>query len=73
MGGDHGPGVTVPGALAALQAEADLRIVLVGLSEPITRLINEAPAGLRDHHDAPIVGDMKLDGGHLELRRRRRL
>ena len=61
MGGDHGPGVTVPGALAALQAEADLRIVLVGLSEPITRLINEAPAGLRNRvtvHEATQVVTM---------------
>jgi glycerol-3-phosphate acyltransferase PlsX len=61
MGGDHGPGVTVPGALAALQAEADLRIVLVGLSEPITRLISEAPAGLRNRvtvHEATQVVTM---------------
>ena len=61
MGGDHGPGVTVPGALAALRAEADLRIVLVGLSEPITRLINEAPAGLRSRvtvHEATQVVTM---------------
>jgi phosphate acyltransferase len=47
MGGDHGPGVTVPAAFAALEAEADLRIVLVGLGEPLAKLLDDAPAGLR--------------------------
>jgi glycerol-3-phosphate acyltransferase PlsX len=61
MGGDHGPGVTVPGALAALQAESDLHIVLVGLAEPITRLLDEAPVGLRARisvHEATQVVTM---------------
>lgn len=35
MGGDHGPSVTVPAALDALKREADLRVVLVGLSDAI--------------------------------------
>ena len=30
MGGDHGPAVTVPGALAALRSRPDLNLVLVG-------------------------------------------
>lgn len=47
MGGDHGPGVTVPAALAALATAADLRIVLVGLGEPLARLLNGAPAAVR--------------------------
>lgn len=47
MGGDHGPGVTVPAALAALATAADLRIVLVGLGEPLARLLNDAPAAVR--------------------------
>ena len=47
MGGDHGPGVTVPGALAALEAESDLHVVLVGLREPIEQLLRDAPAQLR--------------------------
>lgn len=46
MGGDHGPSVTVPAALAALQREADLRIVLVGLKDPIQALLNGAAAPL---------------------------
>jgi len=33
MGGDHGPAVTVPGALAALRHQPDLKLVLVGQRE----------------------------------------
>ena len=46
MGGDHGPSVTVPAALAALQKDADLRITLVGLKEPVQALLNGAAAPL---------------------------
>lgn len=46
MGGDHGPSVTVPAALAALQRDADLRITLVGLKEPVQALLNGAAAPL---------------------------
>ena len=33
MGGDHGPAVTVPGALAALRAHPDLHLILTGQQE----------------------------------------
>lgn len=33
MGGDHGPSVTVPGALAALRDHADLHLILTGQQE----------------------------------------
>jgi glycerol-3-phosphate acyltransferase PlsX len=46
MGGDHGPSVTVPAALSALQKDADLRITLVGLKEPVQALMNGAAAPL---------------------------
>jgi phosphate acyltransferase len=46
MGGDHGPSVTVPAALSALQKDADLRITLVGLKEPVQALLNGAAAPL---------------------------
>ena len=46
MGGDHGPSVTVPAALAALQREADLRIVLVGQKDPVQSGLNGAAASL---------------------------
>ena len=42
MGGDHGPRVTVPAALAALKREPDLRIVLVGLGEHLRPLVDGA-------------------------------
>jgi len=48
MGGDHGPSVTVPAALAALRRDADLRITLVGSNEPIYALLNGAAAPLRE-------------------------
>jgi phosphate acyltransferase len=46
MGGDHGPSVTVPAALAALRRDADLRITLVGLNEPVRALLNGVAAPL---------------------------
>ena len=42
MGGDHGPRVTVPAALAALKREPNLRIVLVGLGEHLRPLVDGA-------------------------------
>lgn len=44
MGGDHGPSVTVPAALAALQRDADLRIALVGQKDPVQSWLNGAAA-----------------------------
>nr|WP_268894943.1 phosphate acyltransferase PlsX [Steroidobacter agaridevorans] len=46
MGGDHGPSVTVPAALSALQKDADLRITLVGLKEPVQALLHGAEPGI---------------------------
>jgi glycerol-3-phosphate acyltransferase PlsX len=46
MGGDHGPSVVVPAALAALQRDAGLRITLVGLKDPVRSLLNGAAAPL---------------------------
>jgi glycerol-3-phosphate acyltransferase PlsX len=48
MGGDHGPSVTVPAALDALRREADLRIVLVGLGEPVRKLLGNGASALGD-------------------------
>lgn len=47
MGGDHGPTVTVPASLAALQNESTLQIVLVGIPEQIEPLLASA-RGLRE-------------------------
>ena len=46
MGGDHGPSVTVPAALAALQRDADLRVLLVGQKDPVQALLQGAAAPL---------------------------
>lgn len=46
MGGDHGPSVTVPAALSALQRDAALRITLVGLKDPLQALLRGASASL---------------------------
>jgi phosphate acyltransferase len=42
MGGDHGPAVTVPSALTALDNDPELSIVLVGLSEVIGAALAKA-------------------------------
>jgi len=59
MGGDHGPHVTVPAALKALESDAQLNIVLVGLSDAIEAELkaNKASASprLRVHHASEVV------------------
>ncbi|WP_291993203.1 phosphate acyltransferase PlsX [Candidatus Accumulibacter sp. ACC003] len=42
MGGDHGPQVTVPAALAFVRDHADVRVVLVGLAESIQPFLVDA-------------------------------
>jgi glycerol-3-phosphate acyltransferase PlsX len=43
MGGDHGPSVTIPAALAFLKREAEAELILVGIEEQIR-------AELKKHH-----------------------
>lgn len=59
MGGDHGPHVTIPAALAALDQYSDINIVLVGLQDAIemelkTRGVSPNPR-LRIHHASQVV------------------
>jgi len=59
MGGDHGPHVTVPAALKALEADDQLNIVLVGLQDAIEaelkiRKATTSPR-LRIHHASEVV------------------
>src|SRR5690606_12412222 len=60
MGGDHGPHVTVPAALAAIAARADVGLILVGLREAIGAELRargaEAGPRLRIQHASEIVG-----------------
>jgi glycerol-3-phosphate acyltransferase PlsX len=59
MGGDHGVCVTVPAALAALQKQPDLTLILVGQEEvlraEIARLKAAEHPRLRVHHASEVV------------------
>jgi glycerol-3-phosphate acyltransferase PlsX len=59
MGGDHGPHVTIPAALKALEADNELNIVLVGLSDAIEAELKAQKARtsprLRIHHASEVV------------------
>lgn len=59
MGGDHGPHVTVPAALAALEQHRDINIVLVGLQDAIEMELRARGASLnprlRIHHASEVV------------------
>jgi len=59
MGGDHGPHVTVPAALKALETDDQLNIVLVGLQDAIEAELKIRKAAtsprLRIHHASEVV------------------
>lgn len=60
MGGDHGPAITVPGALAALRTQSDLNLVLVGqravLEKELARHAGAEGGRLRIHDASQVVG-----------------
>lgn len=60
MGGDHGPAITVPGALAALRIQSDLNLVLVGqravLEKELARHAGAEGGRLRIHDASQVVG-----------------
>jgi phosphate acyltransferase len=60
MGGDHGPAVTVPAALAFLRRHASVQVVLVGQREPLEAELRRQGSGegtrLRVQHAAEVVG-----------------
>ena len=60
MGGDHGPAVTVPGALAALRSQPDLNLVLVGqraiLEKELARHTGVDRNRLRIEEASEVVG-----------------
>lgn len=60
MGGDHGPHVTVPAALATLAARPDANFILVGLTDAIEAELSARGASkgprLRIHHASEVVG-----------------
>ncbi len=55
MGGDHGPHVTVPAALAFQARTRDVELVLVGLREPVERELRGKSAGVRVHPATEVI------------------
>jgi len=57
MGGDHGPGVVVPAALAFLEHTKGADLILVGREEEISRHLGGAKLGgrLRIHHASQTI------------------
>ena len=59
MGGDHGPHVTIPAVLKALDEDAQLNVVLVGLSDAIEAELKARKAStgprLRIHPATEVV------------------
>ena len=59
MGGDHGPHVTVPAALAVLDRDPEVNIVLVGLHDALEAELRqrkrETGPRLRIHHASEVV------------------
>ena len=60
MGGDHGPSVTVPGALAALRAHSDLHLILTGQQEILHAAL--ARHGKYDHTRLTIQNATEVVG-----------
>ena len=60
MGGDHGPGVTVPAAKKALREIADISLVLVGDEQKLTAELQRFDLHnddrIRIHHASEVVG-----------------
>ncbi len=55
MGGDHGPGEVVPGALDHARAHTEDRVVLVGDEATVRRLAGELPANVSIVHASEVI------------------
>jgi glycerol-3-phosphate acyltransferase PlsX len=64
MGGDFGPSVVVPAALAALSRHKNLSLILVGQQEALENALKNARGALSDrlsiHHASQVVGSSEL-------------
>jgi len=73
MGGDHGPSVAVPAALAALREHAQLRIILVGVQQvletELQRHHGAAAERLHIHHASQVVGMDELPSSALRSKK----
>lgn len=61
MGGDHGPRVTVPGAMAALAHEHDLNLILVGKPDQIEDHLSTSGASMRGIRIEPASQTVEMD------------
>lgn len=73
MGGDVGVSATIPAVALALQADADVHMVLVGNPEVIEPLLVRVPATLRErislHAASEVVGMDELPSKALRLKK----
>jgi glycerol-3-phosphate acyltransferase PlsX len=58
MGGDHGPSVTVPAALAFLRATIDTRVIVVGLVNALDKALAGTPPELRARIDIQAATEL---------------
>jgi len=74
MGGDHGPAVTVPAAIEAIDADSSLSIVLVGLSDAIASAMTHAGRSENDRlrilHAPEVVAMDESPAGALRNKKK---
>lgn len=74
MGGDHGPAVTVPAAIQAIDADSSLSIVLVGLSDAIASAMAGAGRSENDRlrilHAPEVVAMDEAPAGALRNKKK---
>jgi glycerol-3-phosphate acyltransferase PlsX len=56
MGGDHGPGEVVPGALAHAAAHPEDRVILVGDERTLRAIAGDLPANVAIVHASQVIG-----------------
>ena len=59
MGGDHGPKVTIPAALGVLKKQSDLKLILVGDQDALSKTLKQNSASVNErlviHHTTQCV------------------
>lgn len=69
MGGDFGPSVVVPAALAALSRHKNLSLILVGQEDAVESALRNASSAVNErltiHHASQVVGSSELPSSAL--------
>jgi glycerol-3-phosphate acyltransferase PlsX len=60
MGGDFGPGVTVPASLSALRTFQNLKIIFVGKPEALQAILSQQGADLSDRYEIQVASEVVL-------------